>query len=281
MRNLALRKRTLSGALQTAGLTVLLVGLTLLAAWRIMGPWSIAAAVVLAFLAVRLVGRSTLPRRLANARLLHPTVAPGLHQMIAWLSNRAGLERAPRLYLSASPAPNAAAMGRREEAAILVTPSLLQGLSERELAGVLAHEVTHIRNNDLGLFRFTEVLRWLAVLSSQVGWFLLVLSLPMALLGRGAPLATILLLVAAPLGAQLLQLAIMRSRELAADVGAVELTGDAVGLASALRRIEMANRSVLRVLLPFPVAEETSMMRTHPHTVERVRRLLELQYALG
>ncbi len=113
------------------------------------------------------------------------------------------------------------------------------------------------------------------------GWFLLVMSLPLALMGRGVPFGTILLFVAAPLGAQMLQLAIMRSRELAADVGAVELTGDALGLATALRRIEVANRWILRALLPIPVREETAMMRTHPLTSERVRRLQELQYAVS
>lgn len=276
----AVRERTWIGTLQTAGLTLVMAGLALAAAWSILGPWSIALAAVLAVMAYRALSASSFPARMANARRLGEYEAPGLHDLVEWLARRAGLPTAPRLYLSGMAGPNAAALGSREDSAIFVTPSLVRGLSERELAAVLAHEVSHIRNNDLGLYRLTEILRWVAVMTSRVGWILLAFSLPLTLAGAlTIPAGTLLLLLAAPLGAQLLQLAIMRSREFAADLGAAELTGDPMSLASALGRIEQSNRWLLRVLLPFPVGRENGLLRSHPATPERIRRLRELAWS--
>jgi len=120
----------------------------------------------------------------------------------------------------------------------------------------------------------------MAVLTSQMGWMLILLSLPLALFGSGGlPLGTVALLLAAPPVALVLQLAIMRSRELAADLDAAELTGDPAGLATALRRIEVTNRSLLGMILPLPLPEEPGMARTHPATTERVRRLEKLAHA--
>jgi len=272
--------RTWANGLKTAALTVLMVALTTLAAWKIMGVWSVLLAAVFGIMAVISLEKSSLPRRLRNARLLGLDEAPELHLLVEDLAERSGLARTPRLYLIGSAAPNAAAIGSRDDAAILVSPSLVRGLSERELAGVLAHEMSHIRNNDLRLFRFTETIRHTAVLTSRIGWLLVLFSLPMTLLGgSGVSLGTMLLFVAAPAGAHLLQLAILRSREFAADLGAVELTGDPRGLASALRRIELTNQWVLRLLLPVSTADEPALVRTHPATAERVRRLEELVYA--
>jgi len=274
------RERAWASRLQSAFLAALMVAITMLAAWRLMGAWSVVLAATLGVMAALTLERSSLPRRLRNARPLSLPDAPELHGLVDALAERAGLRRPPRLYLISSPAPNAATVGTRDDAAILLTPGLVRGLTERELAGVLAHEISHVRNNDLRLFGFTEVVRRMAVLTSQIGWLLVLFSLPLALLGQAAvPFGTLLLFVAAPAGAHLLQLAILRSRELAADLGAAELTGDPRGLASALRRIEVTNRWVLRALLPVPVPEEPGLARTHPATAERIRRLEELVYA--
>jgi heat shock protein HtpX len=267
-------------SLQTGLLVLLLAGLAVAAAWGVLGAWSLlAGGVLLAFVPLSM-RRTSLPRRIAGARMLTPENAPHLAQMVDLLSDRAGLKRPPRLYLVSSPLPNAATIGSREDAAIMLSRDLLDGLDARELAGVLAHEIGHIRNNDLGLFRLTEVLRQTSVFASQFGWLMVLFALPLAVLGVGgiAPL-TILILLAAPLGASLLQLAVSRSREFAADLAAVQLTGDPSALASALRKIEGTNRWLLRSILPFPQPESSGLLRTHPDTGERVRRLRELAYA--
>jgi len=275
-----IRERTWLAGLKTVALTVLMVALTMFTAWKIMGAWSIVLAVLFLFFTVRSIERSSLPARLRNARELGWAEAPELYDLVQALATRAGLPRAPRLLLLASPAPNAAAVGNRNGASILISSSLVRGLTQAELAGVLGHEISHIRNNDLGLFRFTETIRALAELSSRAGWLLLLLSLPATLLGAAAiPLGTLLLFVAAPAAAMLLQLGILRSREFAADLGAVELTGDPRALASALGKIELTNRWVLRQLLPVALPEGPEVTRTHPATTERVRRLRELAFA--
>ena len=159
MASRAMRERTWTGRLKTTALTFLMAALTSLTAWKLMGAWSLLFAGVLGVMAVVSLERSSLPARLRSARLLSDKDAPELYLLLSELSGRAGLARLPPLHLARAPAPNAATVGSRDEAAILLTPSLTQGLTERELAGVLAHEISHIRNNDLGLFRLTETMR--------------------------------------------------------------------------------------------------------------------------
>jgi len=280
MANRVIRERAWMAGVKTIVLAALMVALTTFTAWKIMGPWSILLAGLFLIFTLRSLERSSLPARLRNAREIGWQEAPELYDLVAALSARAGLSRVPRLFLFASPTPNAAAVGNRNDASILVSPGLVRGLSEAELAGVLGHEISHIRNNDLGLFRFTETVRALAELTSRAGWLLLLLSLPISLVGAASvPIGTLFLFVAAPAAAMLLQLAILRSREFAADLGAVELTGDPRGLASALGKIEITNRWVLRQLVPVGLSEGPEVMRTHPATTERVRRLRELAFA--
>ncbi|MFW5690005.1 MAG: M48 family metalloprotease, partial [Spirochaetota bacterium] len=144
---------------------------------------------------------------------------------------------------------------------------------------ILAHEVTHVAQHDLKFFRLVMMLQILTISVSRMGWILLLLLWPMTVAaGVRIPLFAIGLLLAAPVGSVLLQATLSRAREYAADLGAVELTGDPEGLASALERIDKAREQLWRQVLPVPQRERRgrSPLRTHPAQEERVGKLREL-----
>ncbi len=219
--------------------------------------------------------------RMYRAVLLHPRDAPELHELLVTLARRAELPKVPRLYWIASPVLNAFAVGRREEAAIALTDGILRSLDMRELAGVLAHEISHIRNNDLWIMQLADTMSRFTSLLSYFGQLLLILNLPLLLVGRvGAPWLAVILLIFAPTIMALLQLALSRAREFDADLDAAGITGDPAGLASALGKLERyQGRFWEEILLPGRRIPEPSLLRTHPPTEERIRRLLSLYEA--
>ncbi len=259
--------------LQTILLGAGLLGVALLTGWQLVGNWAL--ILVLGFLAA--VGISFLrtePRmQLRGARPIHPYEAPALFDTVEALSRRAGLEATPDLYYVRSRTINAATVGDHHNAAILVTDGILSALSRREIEGVVAHEIAHIRNNDLSLFRVAEVLRQATLLFTRAGWLLVLFALPVLLVSGGLSGGALLVLMASPVVSWLLQLALLRTRELAADETAAELTGDPEGLARALQRIEYVQQSLLQIFLPIQRESEGSLFRTHPSTSERVARL--------
>jgi heat shock protein HtpX len=203
---------------------------------------------------------------------------PEAIELVDRLSRRAGLGNPPRLYLLPSTTLNAFAVGNRQHAAVAITSGLLQRLDWREFAGVLAHEISHVRNNDLWLMGLADMMSRLTSLMATLGVFLGLASLPLLLLGQQlVPPATVLILVLAPLIGSLLQLALSRARELDADLEAATLTGDPAGLASALQKLDRyQGRHWEEILLPGRRMREPSLLRTHPPTAERVGRLLSL-----
>jgi heat shock protein HtpX len=225
-----------------------------------------------------------------RARPLEPGQVPWLESMTADLARRAGLPM-PRLYLVDSPTPNAFATGRSpEQAAVAVTTGLLQLLGRRELAGVLAHELSHVKNRDTLIMTVAGTLAGAITHVAQlVFWW------GGALLGRGddedeeggGVLATLGLLIVAPVAATLLQLGISRAREFDADASAAQLTGDPQGLASALSRLESGNRSIpldhspatahLFVVNPLSGRGVLGLFATHPPIEARVERLLSMR----
>jgi heat shock protein HtpX len=234
-----------------------------------------------------LLGQRLSPRiilGMLGARPLSANEVPGLHRLVQALAQRAHLSRAPQLYYIPDRRMNALSLGRRDDAAIAVTDGLLRRLSGRELAGVLAHEVTHIQHNDMRVMGFAQLINRMTRMLSSLGQFLLLLNLPLLLFGAG-PLSwfAVLLLIAAPTVSGLLQLALSRTREFDADLGAAQLTGDPVGLALALRKMEQNQASVFeRIFFPgYRRAPDPSLFRTHPQTDERVRRLIGLTEPAG
>lgn len=218
----------------------------------------------------------------ANAVELSPSEAPGLFRIVAWLVQQAGLSRTPTLYVTRSGMMNAAAFGTEDAPGLLVTAGLVRGLDRRELAGVLAHEISHIRNRDLLLFRLADTVRYLTTFISRVFWLMVLLYFPL-LLATDTLISgwVLLLLLGAPVISLVVQLALLRQREFDADRTAAELTGDPEGLARALYRIDRASRYWVHQFLPLPDRQESSLFRTHPATGERVRRLRELGRELG
>ncbi|RMH50946.1 MAG: peptidase M48 [Alphaproteobacteria bacterium] len=198
--------------------------------------------------------------------------------ILAELARRAGLPRVPALYYVPSRLPNAFALGSPEDSAICVTDGLLRLMDRRELAGVLAHEVAHIANRDLWIMGLADMLSRAVSVASWLGQIILLVNLPLFLSGAAhLPWEVPLLLIFSPTIMALLQLALSRIREYDADRAGAELTGDPEGLASALMKLERnTGRFWEEIFLPGRRIPEPSLLRTHPPTEERVRRLREM-----
>ena len=260
-----------------------IVGLLALCGWLLFGPeglvgMALGAAIALAF-SPTISPRMVL--RLYRAREIAPHDLPQVLRMLAMLAERAGLERVPRLYYVPSRMLNAFAVGSPDDAVIAVTDGVLRALDLRELGGVLAHEISHIRNRDLWLMGIAEVAGRLTRLMTGFGLVLLIIGLPLWLSGAASlPWLLIPLLVFAPQITTLLQLALSRAREFDADLDAAGLTGDPGGLASALAKLEHYQRGAWeQILMPGRRLPEPSVLRTHPPTSERIARLEALSGA--
>lgn len=252
-------------------------GLFGLLGWLILGPaglaWSLFMVCVLYVFTPRISPWMVL--RMYRARRLSYDDAPGLYDSLALLSRRAGLSAMPLLYYVPSRVMNAFSVGTPQSSAIAVSDGIIRFLGKRELSGVLAHEIIHIRNNDLRLHALADLLTKVTGFLSFVGQVLIALYLPLAMFSRvEIPLIPIVLLIFAPSLSMLLQLALSRTREFEADSGAANLTGDPMGLAMALEKMDCYERSI-RDLVYFPGRKRShpSLLRTHPHTRERYERL--------
>jgi heat shock protein HtpX len=217
--------------------------------------------------------------QLYQAQALQPHQAPQLFAILEELVRRADLPHLPRLYWIPSQAMNAFAVGTRANASLALTQGLLERLAPRELAGVLAHEISHIRNNDLRIMALADLITRLTHALALTAGLLILLSLPLALVGQASiSLGGLLLLILLPSFNALLQLGLSRVREFDADLDAARLTQDPAGLASALARIEQVQVNWWqRIMLPGYREPQPSVLRSHPSTKERVTRLLQLR----
>lgn len=197
------------------------------------------------------------------------------------LAKRADLSHTPALYYIPSRMLNAFATGNQDQSAIAITDGMLRRLSERELIGVLAHEVSHVDNNDLWLMGIADLLSRITSTLSYIGMFALAFSLFAVFLGLdGLPLWTMILLILAPTISSLLQMALSRAREYDADLEAASITGDPLGLASALAKLErIQGRYWEEIILPGRRMPDPSLLRTHPPTHERIEKLQALAAA--
>lgn len=243
------------------------------------GPIWVLAGVLVALL-VRPSVPTDLLLQMYGAQQIPESRFPEGYRILSELAHRADLPARPSLYYVPSPTINAFAVGKPEQAAVAITDGMLRLLGPRELAGVLAHEISHIRNNDLGIMMLADLISRLTSFMSLIGQILLLLNLPLVLAGYTVPIPwlLVLLLLFAPTLTSLLQLALSRTREYNADLDAVSLTRDPRGLASALTKLERyQGRFWEEIIFPGRRIPEPSILRTHPSTEDRVERLLELE----
>jgi len=225
--------------------------------------------------------------KMYNAQEVDETTAPQFYRMVADLAQRAGLPM-PRVYLIQENAPNAFATGRNpENAAVAATTGILQVLSDRELRGVMAHELAHVRHRDILISTIS---------ATMAGAISMLANFAMFFGGRDSegrphnPIVGILVALLAPFAASLIQMAISRSREFEADRGGAEISGDPAALAAALQKIEAyalggvhldaAERNPataqMMIINPLSGGGLRGMFSTHPSTQERVERLLAM-----
>ncbi len=273
------RQHALTNRLQSLALVALLVAIAAGAGWLLLGEtglWTALAASLFA-LAVEPAAAGRLTLALYRARPLAPGEAPALERLVARLAERAGLERSPRLHWVPSPVVNAFAVGSRSDPHIALTDGLLRGLTLREIAGVLAHEIAHIAQGDLRVMGLADYVSRLTSLFAFLAQVFVLVSFPAWVAGAvDVQWPGLVLLLVSPHIALLAQLGLSRVREYDADLAAVALTGDPEGLASALAKIERASRSWRAWLWPGWGNPEPSWLRTHPATEDRIARLRSL-----
>lgn len=204
---------------------------------------------------------------------------PGLFELVKVLSYQAELSEPPKLYLLPGNAINAFAAGSSSQYGIALSKSCLELLNTRELAGILAHEISHIRSGDLILGRLVLLINRTMRLFAFIGQLMLLFSLPMFFIGEiPIPWLGILLLLFAPFVNLVLQLAISRTREFEADLEAANITGDPTGLADALERVHWHNRGAWRQLFSREKKQRKlpEWLSTHPNMKQRIKRLRQL-----
>lgn len=285
----------MSNTLKTTVLLAALTGLILWCGQALGGPNGLIVAFVFALLmnAGSWWWSDKLVIALYRAREVGPEEAPMLHRVVRNLATQARLPM-PKVYVVPSQSPNAFATGRSpDRAAVAVTEGILRLLDERELTGVLAHEMAHIANRDTLISAVAATLAGaIMMLANMARW---------AMVfgghsrddrdGGGGVLGLLAMTIVAPLAAMLIQMAISRSREFQADATAARTCRDALGLASALKKISGYAERV-----PLPASPETahlfivnplrgggvqSLFSTHPPVEKRVERLERIAVELG
>jgi heat shock protein HtpX len=231
---------------------------------------------------------------MTNAQPVDAHEAPELYAMVERLAQRAGLPM-PRLYVVPDETPNAFATGRNpEHAAVAVNRGLLRILDQAEVEGVLAHELAHVKHRDILISTIAATMAGALTMLAHWAQF----AMMFGGYGRGEdeeeggmnPLAGLILIIVAPIAAMLIQFAISRSREYAADEAAGRLTGRPMNLASALVRLEQtvqmlpshANPATAHMYIVNPLhgGGIASLFSTHPSTADRIARLQALEHAL-
>ncbi len=222
--------------------------------------------------------------RMYGAKEIGPEEAPGVHRIVQELTLRAKMPM-PKLYLIPQEAPNAFATGRDERhAAVAVTQGVLRILDERELRGVLAHELSHIKNRDILVGTIAATMAGaISMLANMAHWGMIFGGRSSDQREGGHPIVALAMIVIAPLAALLVQMAISRSREYGADETGAVVSGDPLSLASALRKLQRgveripmeANPATAHMFIVNPLTGGglMTLFSTHPNVGERIRRL--------
>jgi len=211
-----------------------------------------------------------------------------LYRIVERLTVRASLPM-PKVYIIPDPSPNAFATGRNpSHAAVAATEGILKVLSEHELEGVIAHELAHVKHRDILISSVAATIAAAIMMTARMAHFAALFG---GYGGRGDdrdrgnnPIALLATIILAPLAAALIQMAISRSREFAADAGGAQIAGNPYGLADALRKIDAVAKRVpldanpatahMFIVKPFSGAGLMSLFSSHPPTEARIRALL-------
>jgi heat shock protein HtpX len=278
-------------ALKTTVLLAAITGLFLAIGYFIGGPTGLIVAFVFAGLMNFFAYWSSdkLALRMAGAREVSMQDAPRLHSMVEEVAAQAGMPK-PRVYIVENATPNAFATGRNpKHSAVAVTTGIMNLLNERELRGVLGHELGHVRNRDI---LTSSIVATLAGAISMLAWMSMWFG--MGRRDRDNPYAGLIALAAfllAPIAAALIQAGVSRTREFQADATGAQVTHDPEALASALEKLQQGVQ--VRPMEPTPMAQSTAhlyivnpfrggglvnLFSTHPPIEERVRRLRKMAY---
>lgn len=216
-----------------------------------------------------------------RAKPVGPNDAPEIYQTVRQLATRAGLPM-PRVYIAPTATPNAFATGRNpRNGVVCLTQGILNMLDRRELAGVIAHELAHIKHRDILI---STVAATIAGAISALGYLLWFVPIGGSDNRGGNPLAALAMIILAPIAAMLIQAAISRKREYNADDYGKQLVGDGVPLATALEKLHAANqRHPMRlanpaqanmfIVEPFSGKDAVNLFATHPPVAKRVEAL--------
>jgi heat shock protein HtpX len=219
--------------------------------------------------------------RMYGAREVGPSHP--LHEIVASLAQRAGLPM-PRVYIIPDDSPNAFATGRNpQHAAVAATEGILRVLDRAELEGVIAHELAHVKHRDILISSVAATIAAAIMMAARFAMFFGGGHRDDRE-GGGNPMTLLLMMILAPLAAGLIQAAISRSREFAADAGGAAIAGSPLGLVTALRKIDAIARRVpldanpatahMFIIKPFNAAGIFALFSTHPPTEQRVAALL-------
>jgi heat shock protein HtpX len=281
------KRSTFSATLRTTILLAGLTGLLVVIGFAVGGP-KVALLFLIGALFFNLIQfwfSDKIALKMAGAQPVSEEENPKLYQMVRELTTRAQLPM-PRLYVIPQAQPNAFATGRNpKHSAVAVTQGILDILNDDELRGVLGHELTHVRNHDILI---TTIAASIGGAITYIAYMLLWFSDDNSPLGLVGSLAIWLL---APIAASIIQLAVSRQREYAADAGGAELCGNPESLANALLRLEQGaeaqpmnvNQSTepLYIIKPFRGGGVAALFSTHPPTEERVKRLRQMRPAIA
>jgi heat shock protein HtpX len=222
--------------------------------------------------------------KMYGAQPIGESEAPVVHRIVRGLATRAGIPM-PKLYLIPSESPNAFATGRSpQHAAVAVTEGILQLMDERELEGVLAHELSHVLNRDVLISTVAATVAGAISMLANIAQWGMMFGGSRDEEGRGTnPIALLLTIILAPLAAMLIQMAVSRSREYQADASGARLTRNPHGLASALAKLGQATRIVpmnanpatahLFIVNPLSGRALVNLFSTHPPLEDRIARL--------
>ncbi|MGJ7456798.1 zinc metalloprotease HtpX [Halomonas sp. MA07-2] len=274
-------RNTVQHLLILAGLALLLTVPGYLLAGSLGVVWAFGLVALTLYMGGRIPPRLALAR--ASAGRLRRHQAPELYRVLDILYRRAGLSREPQLFFVPATDLNAFAVGDAREGGIAITDGLLHTLGLRQLAGVLAHEVSHLRHGDTRVMSMAATMTRLTIWGAFLVQLGLLVMLPMVVAGEvRMPWLELLAVALAPSASTLLQLALSRNREFTADLEAAALTRDPKGLAAALQELERHQGLWLSALLPGGRPPGWFwLLQTHPPTGERIRRLLALSDRQG